>query len=204
MIDPLAPRAPTLPPSDHYTESQHDLIQHMLWSTARRESFHEKKREATRAKRVDNRRSKREEYRSCNSAMGRAHTPGAKTPAAAPVATAAANPIACAVGSGTATATANSATPSDLIAGPSTIAGHPSAPVLPFAAPILSGSSSTATVPPAREPSPMLEDGPEPLALVTENPAAPARDPSEDLIDFLDDELDVPLAGVKGKGKEVT
>ncbi|PIL30264.1 hypothetical protein GSI_07442 [Ganoderma sinense ZZ0214-1] len=45
-IDPpvLIPYDPA--PSDRYTEGQHDLIQHMLWSTARRESFFEQRREA--------------------------------------------------------------------------------------------------------------------------------------------------------------
>ena len=47
LIDPPpAPRAPTPPPPTYeFTEGQHDLIQHMLWSTARRESFFEKKEE---------------------------------------------------------------------------------------------------------------------------------------------------------------
>ncbi|PIL32369.1 hypothetical protein GSI_05615 [Ganoderma sinense ZZ0214-1] len=183
----------------------------MLWSTARHKSYFEKKREAARAKRTDDRRLKREEYRARDSAMGRPRTPS-KAPAAVPAAAATANPIACGSGTSTAataTATApNPAAPSVPIAGPLNLA-NPAAPlVLPLVAPVPSRSSTIAAAPPPRALSPMQEDEPEPLAPAGINPTLTIQDESvlnfteDDLINFLDVEDDVPLAAGKGKGKK--
>ncbi|KAM5540274.1 hypothetical protein V8D89_006093 [Ganoderma adspersum] len=194
-IDPPTPCPSTPPPSDRYTEGQHDLIQHMLWNTACHESYLEKKWEATRVKKTEDRHPKREE-----------HPPAVPAAAAAAVI-----PITAGGGHGTA-ATApvtapNLAAPSVPITGPSNIAGPSTVLTLPIVTSSSTGPSTMAVPPPPRAPSLMQEDEPEPVAAVSAAAAAPAAVESiftdDDLINFSDIEEEVPLAAMKGKGKEV-
>ncbi|KAM5538305.1 hypothetical protein V8D89_007907, partial [Ganoderma adspersum] len=128
VIDPPTPRPSTPLPSDCYTEGQHDLIQHMLWNTAHRESYFEKKREAARVKKTEDRCSKREEYPP--------HGTAAAVPVVAP----------------------NLAAPSVPIAGPLNIAGPSTVLTLPIVTSSSTRHSTTAVPPPPHAPSPMQED----------------------------------------------
>ncbi|KAM5533533.1 hypothetical protein V8D89_012812, partial [Ganoderma adspersum] len=191
-IDPPTPHPSTPLPSDCYTEGQHDLIQHMLWNTAHRESYFEKKREAARVKKTEDRRSKHEEYHARDATMGRPHTPQK-----APHGTAAAVPVVA----------PNLAAPSVPITGPSNIASPSTVLTLPIVTFSSTRHSTTAVPPPPRAPSLMQEDEPEPVAAVPAAAAASAAVESifmdDNLINFSDVEEEVPLAAMKGKGKEV-
>ncbi|KAI1785822.1 hypothetical protein LXA43DRAFT_850346, partial [Ganoderma leucocontextum] len=84
MIDPPPVQRPRTPPAIfEFSTGQNDIIQHMLWSTARRESFLERKREAARTKKVEDRHTRREEYRARDAAMGQPRTNTTKKNAAA-------------------------------------------------------------------------------------------------------------------------
>ncbi|KAM5533495.1 hypothetical protein V8D89_012832 [Ganoderma adspersum] len=198
---PPALHLSTLPLSDCYTEGQHDLIQHMLWSTAHHESYFEKTCEAARIKKTEDCHSKHKEYCARDATMGRPHTPQ-KAPAVPAAATAMVIPIAPGGGPSTAFTAPlmalNPTAPSMPITGPSNVAVPPSVLTLPVVASSVSGSSSVAVPSPPCALSLMQEDVPKPVVA-----SAPTIAAADNLINFLDIEDKVPLAAMKGKGKEV-